>query len=147
MSDTFKHKDKGKFHNKILKYDEVCESTKQMWDRRNCEWGEFRKVKKDLIDKIAEKEMKNTIDKEALKELEDYYKGLEEIENKYSTKKEYNSQKFEYNYEDYVNKIVYNLDRYTNLKNGNMLEDLDGEYVLFSDVLKAVSNLFSAKND
>ena len=91
--------------------------------------------------------MKNTINKEALKELEDYYKGLEEIENKYSAKKEYNSQKFEYNYEDYVNKIVYNLDRYTNLKNGNMLEDLDGEYVLFSDVLKAVSILFSAQKE
>ena len=28
-----------------------------------------------------------------------------------------------------------------------MLEDLDGEYVLFSDVLKAVSLIFSAKNN
>lgn len=45
------------------------------------------------------------------------------------------------------NDAVSNLDRFTNLSNGEMLEDLDGEYVLFSDVIKAVSILFSAQND
>lgn len=37
---------------------------------------------------------------------------------------------------------IYNLDRFTPLSNGEMLEDTYGEYVLFSSVL----NLFSAKN-
>ena len=32
-----------------------------MFDRHNNEWGEFRKAKKDLIDKIAEKELKTQI--------------------------------------------------------------------------------------
>ena len=43
------------------------------------------------------------------------------------------------------NDIISNLDRYTSLSNGEMIEDLDGEYVLFSDVIKSVSILFSAK--
>ena len=61
MSDTRKYKDQGKFHNKILKADEVCESTKQMWDRHNGDRGEFRKAKKDLEEKIAEKEMNEEV--------------------------------------------------------------------------------------
>ena len=36
---------------------------------------------------------------------------------------------------------IYNLDRFTPLNNGQMLEDTYGEYVLFSSVL----NLFAAK--
>ena len=44
------------------------------------------------------------------------------------------------------NDAVSNLDRFTNLTSGEMLEDLGGEYVLFSDVIKAVSILFSAQN-
>lgn len=61
MSDTRKHKDKGKFHNKILSADEVCESTKGMWDRHNNDFGEFRKRKKDLTDKIFEKEFRKNL--------------------------------------------------------------------------------------
>ena len=38
-------------------------------------------------------------------------------------------------------KDIYSLDRFTLLSNGSMLEDLDGEYVLFSSVL----NLFVPK--
>lgn len=41
-----------------------------------------------------------------------------------------------------VNNLVYTLDRFTILPNGEALEDLDGEYVLFSSVL----NLFAPKN-
>jgi hypothetical protein len=58
MSDTKKHKDQGKFHSGVLDSTEVCESTKQMWNRHNGGRGEFRKAKKDLEDKIAEKELK-----------------------------------------------------------------------------------------
>lgn len=62
MSDTKKHKDQGKFHNKILDAEEVCESTKRMWDRHNNDFGEFRKRKKDIQDKIAEKEFKKDLE-------------------------------------------------------------------------------------
>ena len=61
MSNTKKHKDQGKFHNKILTSEEVCESTKQMWNRHNWERGRFRKAKKDLEYKIAEKELKKEL--------------------------------------------------------------------------------------
>ena len=61
MSNTKKHKDQGKFHNNILKSDEVCESTKNMWDRHNNDFGEFRKRKKDKQNKIAEKELKEQL--------------------------------------------------------------------------------------
>ena len=45
MSDTKKHKDQGKFHSGVLDSTEVCESTKQMWNRHNGDRGEFRKAK------------------------------------------------------------------------------------------------------
>lgn len=59
MSDTKKHKDKGKFNNGLLK--ELPRDLENMFDRHNNDWGEFRKAKKDLIDKIAEKELKTEI--------------------------------------------------------------------------------------
>lgn len=59
MSNTKKHKDKGKFNNGLL--EELPRDLKNMFDRHNNEWGEFRKAKKDLIDKIADKELKNQI--------------------------------------------------------------------------------------
>ena len=59
MSNTKKHKDKGKFNNGLL--EELPRDLKNMFYRHNNEWGEFRKAKKDLIDKIAEKELKNQI--------------------------------------------------------------------------------------
>lgn len=68
-------------------------------------------------------------------------------QNKSELEQFYSTEKFEYKEQDYVNKIVYNLDRFTHLENGEILEDLDGEYVLFSDVLKVVSILFSTKTD
>ena len=59
MSNTFRHKDKGKFNNGLL--DKIPTDLEKMFDRQNNEWGEFRKAKKDLIDKIAEKELKTEI--------------------------------------------------------------------------------------
>ena len=59
MSDTFRHKDKGKFNNGLL--DKIPTDLENMFNRQNNEWGEFRKAKKDLIDKIAEKELKTEI--------------------------------------------------------------------------------------
>lgn len=45
-----------------------------------------------------------------------------------------------------TNDVIANLDRYEGTFNG-MEKVLDGEYVLFSDVIEAVSILFSAKKD
>ena len=59
MSNTKKHKNKGKFNNGLL--EELPRDLEKMFDRQNNEWGEFRKAKKDLIDKIAEKELKTQI--------------------------------------------------------------------------------------
>ena len=59
MSDTFRHKDKGKFNNGLL--DKIPTDLENMFNRHNNYWGEFRKAKKDLIDKIAEKELKTEI--------------------------------------------------------------------------------------
>ena len=59
MSNTKKHKDKGKFNNGLL--DKIPTDLEKMFDRQNNEWGEFRKAKKDLIDKIAEKELKTEL--------------------------------------------------------------------------------------
>ena len=41
-----------------------------------------------------------------------------------------------------LNNLVYSLDRFTILDNKELIEDLDGVYVLFSSVL----NLFAPKN-
>ena len=62
MSNTFKHKNKGKFSNGLL--DELPKQLENMFDRHNNDWGEFRKAKKDLEDKIAEKEFKEQIKNE-----------------------------------------------------------------------------------
>ena len=59
MSDTFRHKDKGKFNNGLL--EELPRDLENMFDRHNNDWGEFRKAKKDLKEKIADKELKNQI--------------------------------------------------------------------------------------
>lgn len=53
----------------------------------------------------------------------------------------YSAQSFEYREEDYINKIVYTLDRYRETYGSGIVLDEDGEYVLFSDVLA----LFSRK--
>ena len=59
MSNTNKHKNKGKFNNGLL--EELPRDLENMFDRHNFDIGEFRKAKKDIEDKIAEKEMKQEI--------------------------------------------------------------------------------------
>ena len=65
MSNTKKHKDKGKFNNGLL--DKIPTDLENMFNRRNSDWGEFRKAKKDLKEKIAEKELKRQIKDECIK--------------------------------------------------------------------------------
>jgi hypothetical protein len=62
VSNTYKHKDKGKFYNKVIKYDDVCESTKNMWDRYNSDFGEDKERQLQIKEKIAEKELRAEVD-------------------------------------------------------------------------------------
>ena len=62
MSNTKKHKNKGKFNNGLL--EELPRDLENMFDRHNNDWGEFRKAKKDLKEKIAEKELKRQMNNE-----------------------------------------------------------------------------------
>lgn len=59
MSNTKKHKDKGKWNNGLI--EEIPTDLLNFFARHNNEWGEFRKAKKALQDKIAEKELKTEI--------------------------------------------------------------------------------------
>ena len=59
MSNTKKHKNKGKFNNGLL--EELPRDLEKMFDRWNWEVGEFRKAKRELKDKIAEKELKEQL--------------------------------------------------------------------------------------
>ena len=52
MSNTHKHKEKGKFNNKIITYEETSESTKQMWNRQIFDVGYYRHLRKKLEEKI-----------------------------------------------------------------------------------------------
>ena len=79
MSNTKKHKDKGKFNNGLL--EELPRDLEKMFDRWNWDVGEFRKAKKDLKEKIAEKELKKQIglDEYNFKQSGEYIK--DETEN------------------------------------------------------------------
>ena len=59
MSNTKKHKDQGKFNNGLL--NELPIYLEKMFDRWNWDVGEFRKAKRELKDKIAEKELKEQL--------------------------------------------------------------------------------------
>jgi hypothetical protein len=59
MGKTRKHIDKGKFHNGLLY--KIPEYLRKTWHRHNWDIGELRKAKKDLEDKIAEKELKTEV--------------------------------------------------------------------------------------
>ena len=59
MSNTKKHKDQGKFNNRLL--NELPIYLEKMFNRWNWEVGEFRKAKKDLKEKIADEELKRQI--------------------------------------------------------------------------------------
>lgn len=59
MSNTYKHKNKGKFNNGLL--EEVPQSLQNMWDRSNNDLDEFRALKKNKTEKILDKEMKEEV--------------------------------------------------------------------------------------
>ena len=84
MSDTHKHKNKGKFNNGLL--DKLPSDLENYFDRSNNEWGQFRKAKKELIDKIAEKDLKQQIktDEYNFKQNGEF---IEDIDDPYYTSK------------------------------------------------------------
>lgn len=139
MSNTFKHKDKGKYHNKVLKYNDVCDSTKNMWDRHNSDISEDKQELFKIKNKIAKKELKIEL------------KNMEQYKTIHQNKQDLN----QFFSESIVEKMkplqllnnlkqeLFTLDRFTPLNNSEMLEDIDGEYVLISSVL----NLFSANKN
>ena len=75
-------------------------------------------------------------------EYKTIHQNKSELEQFYSAKKEYNSQKFEYKEEDYWIKQISNLQRYYNsVEHGcPIMEEYEyGEYVKLEDVLELVS--------
>lgn len=61
MSNTKKHKDKGKFKQGILDYNKTDSSFQEWCDRKNNDFGEFRAKKKNKTEKILDKKMKEEI--------------------------------------------------------------------------------------
>lgn len=59
MSNTYKHKNKAKFNKGLI--EDLPQDLENMFDRNNNDWGEFRKAKKDLKNKISKKELKNSL--------------------------------------------------------------------------------------
>lgn len=90
MSNTYKHKNKGKFNNGLL--EEIPQSLQNMWDRSNNDLGEFKDLKNKLVNKIAEKELKQQIKTdeynfkqsgEYIEDIDDpYFRAKIKIENK-----------------------------------------------------------------
>ena len=64
MSNTKKHKEKGKFNQGVLDYDETDKSFQDWCDRQNNEYGKNRKKKKKLKEKIIDKETFQIVYKE-----------------------------------------------------------------------------------
>lgn len=61
MSNTKKHKSKGKFNSGVLNYSETDKSFQEWCDRQNYELGEFRHKKKNKTEKILDKELNNQL--------------------------------------------------------------------------------------
>ena len=64
MSNTKKHKEKGKFKQGVLDYEETDKSFQDWCDRQNNEYAENRAKKKKLKEKILDKETFQIVYKE-----------------------------------------------------------------------------------
>lgn len=69
MSNTHKHKLKGKFHSGILDYeeDEIPIQLQKQWARWNWDLGESRKKKKSLKEADLKKQQKKDLEKNNFK--------------------------------------------------------------------------------
>jgi len=61
MSNTRRHKIEAKCRKKILEWDKAPMNLQNKWDRSNNDWGEFRALKKELREKIINKETRDGI--------------------------------------------------------------------------------------
>jgi len=57
MSNTRRHKLESKWKRGIIR--KVPQSVHSKWNRHNNDWGEFRALKKKLVEKIMNRELKN----------------------------------------------------------------------------------------
>ena len=84
MSNSFLHKNKGKFNNGLL--EEIPRNLQNHFDRHNNELGEFSAIKKSKTEKILDKEMKEEIRVVLKGENIDFdIPEQEEIINKFNT--------------------------------------------------------------
>ena len=61
MSNTYKHKLNGKFHNGLIQANEMPMNILFYWNRMNFWTGHFRNIKKQKIENILDKEMQNEL--------------------------------------------------------------------------------------
>jgi len=61
MSKTYKHKSIGKFKNNIEDYDDLNIKVKKMFSRSNWDIGESKKNKRNKVDKIFNKQLKDDL--------------------------------------------------------------------------------------
>lgn len=59
MSDSFLHKNKGKFNNGLL--EEIPKNLQNYFDRSNWDIDKFRAIKKNKTEKILDKELKEEV--------------------------------------------------------------------------------------
>ncbi len=59
MSDNFLEKEENKFYKGLIS--KASESLKNKWKRHNFSKGEFRKLKKEKLEQILNKELNNNI--------------------------------------------------------------------------------------
>ena len=64
MSNTKKHKEKGKFNQGVLDYEETDKSFQDWCDRQNNDYAEFRARRKSKLEKIIDKEAFQIVYKE-----------------------------------------------------------------------------------
>ena len=74
MSNTKKHKEKGKFNQGVLNYEETDKSFQDYCDRQNNDYAEFRARRKSKMEKIIDKETFQIVYKEMDELTEEQWK-------------------------------------------------------------------------
>ena len=64
MSNTKKHKEKGKFNQGVIDYKETDRTFQDYCDRQNNDYAEFRAIRKSKLEKIIDKETFQIVYKE-----------------------------------------------------------------------------------
>jgi len=59
MSRTVRHRIEGKCRREVLRWKDQPINMIKKWNRRNNDWGEFRALKKELVETIMDKQLKS----------------------------------------------------------------------------------------